>query len=260
MQNRYVADVGDFGKYGLLKALCQQHSMTDGQTLRLGVVWYLVPDESHSMDGKHIKYLEPTNRNTNEYRHCDTVLYDALKEIVLAGSREVERIREHQVLPSGTVYYEAPLAFGLVPQGERIFHRSQWARDALDLTARCDIVFLDPDNGLEVKMKPHQAQGPKYAFFEEILPYLQRQQSVVIYHHIGRQGSASDQVQVRLRQIRKRLDTNGFAMLYHRGTARAFFIVPAQRHSSVLLHRANGFVRSAWSRHFELMTLAQSEG
>lgn len=39
MQDRYVGDIGDFGKYGLLRALC-------AHDLSLGVVWYLVPDES----------------------------------------------------------------------------------------------------------------------------------------------------------------------------------------------------------------------
>lgn len=34
MQNRYVGDVGDFGKYTLLNALASSG-------LRLGVVWYL---------------------------------------------------------------------------------------------------------------------------------------------------------------------------------------------------------------------------
>lgn len=37
MQNRYVGDIGDFAKYGLLWALSPQK--------RLGVAWYLYPDE-----------------------------------------------------------------------------------------------------------------------------------------------------------------------------------------------------------------------
>ena len=48
MQNRYVADLGDFGKYGLLKYLCRG--------LRLGIIWYLVSNESHNSDGRHIRY------------------------------------------------------------------------------------------------------------------------------------------------------------------------------------------------------------
>ncbi len=44
MQDRYTADIGDFGKYGLLRALCSP--VDDGSNAWLGLVWYLVPDES----------------------------------------------------------------------------------------------------------------------------------------------------------------------------------------------------------------------
>ena len=47
VQDRYVGDVGDFGKYGLLRALC-------GGDLTLGVVWYLYPDEEANNDGDDI--------------------------------------------------------------------------------------------------------------------------------------------------------------------------------------------------------------
>src|SRR5829696_4979011 len=57
MQDRYVGDVGDFGKYGLLRTL--------GAGLSLGVVWYLVPNESHNADGKHTSYLIPSRTNLN---------------------------------------------------------------------------------------------------------------------------------------------------------------------------------------------------
>ena len=45
MQNQYVGDIGDFGKYGLLRAI-------SGDPLRLGVVWYLFPDEPPKEPGK----------------------------------------------------------------------------------------------------------------------------------------------------------------------------------------------------------------
>ena len=52
MQNRYVGDIGDFGKYHLLQEL----SMPD---LKLGIVWYLIPNENHNSDGKHVRLFEP---------------------------------------------------------------------------------------------------------------------------------------------------------------------------------------------------------
>jgi len=59
MQDRYAGDVGDFGKFGMLRCI-------ENTGLRVGVNWYLVGDESHNNDGKHIGYLED-----DKYRGCD---------------------------------------------------------------------------------------------------------------------------------------------------------------------------------------------
>ena len=259
MQNRYVGDLGDFGKYSLLKALCSPNQPDGGQAFSLGVVWYLVPDEGHNDDGKYIQYLEPSARNQERYRVCDPPLYDALRNIILTDARNVTSIRERQVLSPETRYYEAALTFdGVNATGsrlreQRIARRRSWLQDALELTSGCDVVFIDPDNGLEVKVGPYQKRGPKYAFFDELLPYLQRNQSLVIYHHIARRGSALDQIKGRLAQIEGLLGYRASAMLYHRGSARAFFIVPVQRHREILFSRSEKFLCSPWARHFELV-------
>src|SRR4051794_23930652 len=103
MQDRYVGDVGDFGKYGLLRSLASNHS--------LGVVWYLTPDEDHTNDGKHTSYLHPTRKNLTDYRDCDPDLYDALSGIIHAEQRCVKGVRERGVLPAGTVFYEDRLTY-----------------------------------------------------------------------------------------------------------------------------------------------------
>jgi len=64
MQNRYVGDIGDFGKYHLLKILSQGNGLDNGGNLVLGVVWYLVPNENHNGDGKHIRYLQKSGSNS----------------------------------------------------------------------------------------------------------------------------------------------------------------------------------------------------
>ena len=56
MQDRYAGDIGDFLKFSLLRQLCQPSDVDPG--LRLGVVWYLAPDEDHNLDGKHTPYLD----------------------------------------------------------------------------------------------------------------------------------------------------------------------------------------------------------
>ena len=260
MQNRYVGDLGDFGKFGLLRALCANSEGGNRSPLSLGVVWYLVPDEGHNSDGKFIKFLEPSAQNQQQYRFCDPALYDALRDIVTSGARNVTSVRSMGVLPLETLYHDTPLSFDQVHGSRaqvrnlRTEFRRRWLKDALHSTDGCDLVFLDPDNGLEVKVETHQPHGPKYAFFDELFPFSEREQSLVVYHHIGRRGSAVDQIRSRFAQIEERLERTSFALLYHRGSARAFFLIPAERHADVLVSKVDEFLDSPWRRHFELIT------
>ncbi len=66
MQNSYTGDVGDIGKYGMLRAICREND------LRLGVNWYLVPDVGHNNDGKLTSYLMPNQEK--KFRPCDLQL------------------------------------------------------------------------------------------------------------------------------------------------------------------------------------------
>ena len=258
MQNRYTADIGDFGKYGLLRAFCSP--VDDGSNDRLGVVWYLVPDESHNADGKFTQYLEHSPKNDRRFRRCDPELYDALADIIRTKDRNVSSIRKCSILPPGTVFYEKLLTFDGTPANspvarrKRIAYRNGWVQDVLSATKDCDIIFVDPDNGLEVGIKRHQKRGPKYVFFDELEPYCKRGQSLVIYHHTSRRGTAEDQVRERLAQIEERLNSGGtFALLYHRGSSRAFLVVPSEKHKSIMTEKAEQFMQGPWSEHFTMV-------
>ena len=67
MQNRYAGDVGDFGKFSLIRSLFAYPEYS------IGVIWYQYPDESHNGDGRHTKYL-----HNPKYKHCDQELVDGL--------------------------------------------------------------------------------------------------------------------------------------------------------------------------------------
>jgi hypothetical protein len=260
MQNRYVGDVGDFGKYGLLRALHLPGNDASGG-LSLAVIWYLVPDEGHNADGKHTSYLDPAAANVTGYKDCDPFLYDSLAKIVRRGARHVTSIRNSRILPPATVFFEEPLTFdgmlciGPAAREARLRHRSEWLQRALRATAGCDLVFVDPDNGFEVSTQRHRNRGPKYVFFDELAPYLRRGQSLVVYHHMGRNRRAADQIQERLDQITTRVEgcDTPFALRYHRGTSRAFLVIPAKRHGALLFDRAKRFVSGPWSKHFSLV-------
>ena len=263
MQNRYVADVGDFGKYGLLKSLCTSDKTNNSPDLTLGVVWYLVPDESHNDDGMHTKYLNLNNYRYN-LRNCDLHLYDELADIVHNKKRNVSNIQKSNILPPNTTFYDKTLTFDGMPSNGpkardmRLDLRKKWVQDALEATSKCDMVFVDPDNGLEVKSaKRHHKRGPKYTFYDELLPYLQKKQSLVVYQHTNRMANADNQINMRFSQINEFLterNNSAFALHYHRGTSRVFFVIPAKNHKNILLERAKQLCNGPWSNNFTLKT------
>ena len=189
MQDQYVGDLGDFGKYGLLRALCGVTGADGRPTLSLGVVWYRVPNEGGN-DGKNLGYLDPLPKNLGRFTECDQALYDALFDIVYDKAypvvqrerRNVQAVKEADIFPSSTVFYPTRL----IENGKPV-DRSQWARAAREQTEGCKLVFLDPDNGLEIpSTQRHHKRAPKYVFYDEIAPFLERGQSVIVIHHAGR--------------------------------------------------------------------------
>lgn len=256
MQNRYVGDIGDFGKYGLLRVLCGT-----SPHLRLGVVWYLYDPKNEKVgDGRYISYLDcdktkPTERNYGRFAVCDINLYLKLRKIVCSDMRHVSAICEEGVLPPNTIFYDKELSFDDLPPSakqRRKERRQSWLDGAVKKTENCEIVFLDPDNGLETKsVQPFHKEGPKYVFLKEIRPYVERCQSVVIYQHLGRNLPAEQQICQRARQLRKQLRINDImALPYGRGTARIFFVLPAQEHQGIIRSRAEQLVQGPWGKHF----------
>lgn len=255
MQNRYVGDVGDFGKYGLLRALCRSQSAKD-PALRLGVVWYLTSDETHNNDGRHTSYLEPTPKNVKSFRRCDPDLYDLLGHIVRTDARRVSAIRQWDVLPEDTVYYDRILDF----RGEqvrptsaaRIRARREWVQGALQATKNCDIVFVDPDNGIGTSDQAHSRRGGKYVLLEELGEYVDRGQTLVVYHHLNRSATADIQIKslsVALRDLSPRC-RHLTAARFRRGSARVFFLISQEKHETTLERRLGRFLTTAWSTHY----------
>ena len=275
MQDRYTGDVGDFGKYGLLRRLCDLRE-GDGEQLKLGVVWYrpnpeLVTSET-APDGRHIAYLCPKQKNVGkkqkrEYRCCDPPLYDKLREIVKRGDRRIEAVEKSGLLGPDTAFYSADVR-GPVQgaRGEaRAAERQRWVKGALQETAGCDVVFLDPDNGLEPKTVPiTRKMAPKYAYIKEVGKWVERGQSVVIYHHLGRNRAHAEQIEDWLKRLRGEFGSHDiFALRFRRGTSRAFFVLAAKCHAPILRERAGELLASPWREHFEgheTARLSQSQG
>ena len=251
MQDRYVGDIGDFGKYGLLRALTEA-----GQTpaLRLGMVWYLYPDECHNADGKFTGYLCESLPNNKRFRACDPTLYESLRCLVNACQRNVVSIRRNGILARSTTYYEQPLSYPrYMRRIERQEKREHWLRDALSATVNSDLIFVDPDNGISQTASPWRKKGPKYVFIDDCRRFYERGQSLVIYHHLGRRGSAEQQINCLAELLKQELGLTRlpWALRYRRGSARAYFIAAQENHEAYIESRLKPFVESSWNAHFQ---------
>ena len=258
MQNRYVGDIGDFGKYGLLRALT-----APGPTpaLRLGVVWYLYPDESRTEDGKFIGYLSEGHPQASSLRDCDYSLYRDLRCIVTSGRRNVASVRRADILPPDTLFYECPLSYVRhMQRPERQSLRRCWLQNALESTEEADLVFLDPDNGIAGKVLPWRKKGPKYVFMDDLESFYSRGQSLVIYHHLGRHKPAVEQIGILSNALKSKLDLTHapYALRYRRGTSRVYFIISQEKHRDGLKNRIESFLQTPWQSHFEICSGADS--
>ena len=227
MQDRYAGDIGDYGKFGMLRALA-------AEGLSIGVNWYLVktpPQELAVNDGG--KLIPST------LAKCDPALADTLRAISLSPERSVAALEAADLI-SGARYYDA-----VVP----VAGRAAWHAEALSALEDTDLVFLDPDNGLLVKSVGRgSAKAPKYALYQEVADYVARGQSVVVYNHRSRKrpeayfGEIYDRLTAAVPQA-----CDITAITFPRGSVRDYIAVCANpRHAQLVRRAFRGLCDGVW--------------
>ena len=222
MQDRYVGDIGDFVKYSLLNCLA------DGQ--RLGVAWYLYPDEGHNADGKHVDYLTAPD----EWRGRDPWVFDRLRTLVEQGRRSVADVANSGCLKSAT-FFDESLVCEDAKYRTRASWRAEWFRRALAKLENCDLVFADPDNGLlaDARFRMHNRKDWK-SIPEAEARRLARDRTSVIYHHnTRRKGGHAAEILYWMELLGA-----GFAVRSRYFSARTFFVVNPRKH---MLENARGW-------------------
>ncbi len=216
MQNRYVGDIGDYAKYSLLRAL--------SRGCKLGVSWYLFPDED-SGDGGHVGYL----LRPDKWCEPDPVTFSTLREIVgnvllKKLERGVAAIETSGLLPD-TTFWNRMTVFTPCKGGPKLVKgRDKWFQESMECLEDCDIVFVDPDNGLkeQEKFKPGQCKSGKSICDDEALAFAKDGRPVVVYHHNSMfTGGQSAEV----RYWQQRLGPRTCAVRWRPFSPRTFFIL-----------------------------------
>lgn len=222
MQNKYIGDAGDFSKYLLLKNICKTN-------LILGINWCWVKDEKNK-DGKFTGYLDSIDNR------LDPELSKSLKIIISnPKTRTIRSIESSDILPSNTIFFseEIPLET----------KRFEWHDKSLQSLKECDVIFYDPDNGLEInsigKLHP---KAVKYVYFDEIRETYKNGKSIVIYQHTNRSTNANNQINIRVDQLSDCLSINKKdirVVLSSSGTTRYFLIIKQPKHAENIDSNSN---------------------
>ncbi len=170
MKDQYFGDVNDYRKYGLLRAL------QAGGLGGLLVAWMLTGNDKRR-DGNMREYLDRPDR----WRHIDSQLYDGLRQVLqTADQPSVSLIHDAGLLPRTRFFSD------IVP--DDMVEREAWRRRLLLAAQGADLVFLDPDNGIEVKSKPvGRKDSSKYVTWSEIDQLWESGCSVLVYQHFTRE-------------------------------------------------------------------------
>lgn len=169
MKHGYVGDLRDYAKLTLLRRL--SHAVT------ISICWMLTPDDGGA-DGSRIEYLH----NPRRYRPYDPDVWDFFCWTVWGRHRRhLSAVERSGLLPQGTRFYRR-----LLPTNgdERTAYFDRFFRNL-----RADLVFFDPDNGIEVATARYgAARSSKYVYWREIERAYNNQHSVLIYQTIPRRN------------------------------------------------------------------------
>jgi len=240
MQDRYVGDVGDFGKIGMLRLIADSG-------LKVGINWYRTyKPEEHNNDGKHLGYLK-----NKQFETCDDELYNKLR-VITEGIRNIAALEEAKLIRDA-LYYSAILK----PRNDKSFSRDIWFKNSKKELEDSNIIFCDPDNGLLVSsISLSSAKSDKYVTEEELVEYFLSGKSVIFYNHRCREKEQIYLQRFKALQMRNELKyAKWLGLKFIRGTIRDYFFILQPVHFEKVNSVIENMMDSKWNRHFMLLTI-----
>ena len=236
MKNQYIGDVGDYGKYGLLRFLAQKG-------VKIGVNWYLTEGEDNF--GKDRDYL----KREDKFRPYDPNLFEAMKD--LQSEPNVALVKELQIIPNA-IYFEDALNTDELPAKERKAERARRHAKALAELISAELVFADPDVGtLRKKMSVSCNGAEHYADLHELADHYFHGQDVVYYCH---KAFRTDEAWRRKKREfltfdqKLKLDAHLFVLTYSRGMQRSYVFVVHPGRAEEYRAYIDEFLAGPWGR------------
>ena len=229
MKDQYVGDENDYCKYGLLRLLAAY-----GVPTLVG--WMCTRGDGRS-DGRRTAYLDWPER----WKRYDPQLFEALADLVREGQRNLRAVEQSGILPGARFFRD------LLP--EDAAGRARHVARLVRLARRGDLLFLDPDNGLEVASVPYgRARSSRYLYLREVETLYRAGPSLLLYQHLPRVERASF---VRYVVERCRSATDAPLAVSFRTRSVLFLLLPRPKEETPYLRRSEVVAR-AWEGEIEV--------
>lgn len=207
MQNKYFGDIHDFYKYYFLKIISNNHS--------LGIHWCLVPDDLKNNDGKKKLSLKEKNKDAELY----SLLENSRKDI-----REIEK------------YFIKTTKF-FIKMHEHYYLDHVYNKEAIDKLIDCDIIFFDPDNGIEVPSTNNKNKF-KYVSYGQLFDFWNMGKTLIIYQHSDHDKKSAEEKIINLSKSLNCKKEDIF--IIKKGQVKYFFVINEEHFS--LKHTVNEFL------------------
>lgn len=194
------------------------------------------PKRWRARAGGHIEYLHQCEK----WSHFDPDLFDALyKAIIVDKERNVVRAETASILdPEVFCFYKKELT-------DNVHEREEYFQEFLSFAQGRDLVFFDPDNGLEVKSTPRgRKNSSKFLYFEELSKTFSVGHSVLVFQFFMMQ-KPEDVISEKTGQIFSRLKVEEIATFNTPSVI--YFLVPQSKHLHELRQRSEQ-VPNAWGK------------
>jgi len=237
MKNQFFGDVNDFWKYWLLRVLTGSIGPKKDE-LSLAVCWMLTPDDNKP-HGKRTEYLKLPVPNIYSYLDYDLFKYLVELDIVKGKNRDIKNARNIKCLPVTSLVYEE-----YVPINK--YARLEYFNNFFKKTKGFDIVFYDPDIGLNVNSVPYGTKdSSKYLYRYELSGSYSFDHSILLFQHFGMPPGGRDLYIENMAEDLKR--SIGIGEIYSFKSAHVvFFLLPQPKHSFLFKEKIE-YLRGKWS-------------
>ncbi len=234
MKNQYFGDITDYRKYGLLRILAGSGD------LKSCVCWMLTRDDSKT-DGTKTQYLQQRDK----YRQFDPPLFDFLHEhVVINKTRDVSIVGNSSIIPSTRFYSK------YLDDNREVRHH--YIADFFRFSKGCDLVFFDPDNGIEVKSVEYGKKGSsKYIYWPEIIYTYERGQSCLIYQHFPRESRA-EYIESQAKELAMRARCE---MIFLFSTSKMLFLLASRKQDKEHFKSCSSVISKVWKGQIKVSVL-----